>query len=60
METAYSEHSTAIHEISMAEYVTVGPAFVHIELPARVASKFCDFWKLTSCDLLMEQSHLTG
>ena len=27
-------------------------AFVCFELPAREASSFCDFWKLTSCDFI--------
>ena len=27
-------------------------AIVCFELPAREASSFCDFWKLTSCDLI--------
>ena len=51
-EAAYSEHSIAIHSISMAGYVNAVPAFVCFELPAREASRFCDFWKLTSCDFI--------
>ena len=51
-EAAYSEHSIAIHSISMAGYVNAVPAFVCFELPARGASSFCDFWKLTSCDFI--------
>ena len=34
----------------MAGYVNAVPAFVCFELPAREASSFCDFLKLTSCD----------
>ena len=37
-EAAYSEHS-----ISMAGYVNAVLAFVCFELPAREASRFCDF-----------------
>ena len=52
-EAAYSEHSIAIHSISMAPgYVNAVPAFVCFELPAREASSFCDFWKLTSSDFI--------
>ena len=47
-----SEHSIAIHSISMAGYVNAVPAFVCFELPAREASSFCDFWKLTSSDFI--------
>ena len=36
----------------MAGYVNAVPAFVCFELPAREASSFCDFWKLTSCDFI--------
>ena len=43
MEAAYSEHSIAIHSISMACYVNAVPAFVYFELPAREESSFCDF-----------------
>ena len=49
-EAVYSEHSIAIHSISMAGYVNAVPAFVCFELPTREASSFGDFWKLTSCD----------
>ena len=51
-EAAYSEHSIAIHSISMAGYVNAVPAFVCFELPARGASSFCDFWKSTSCNFI--------
>ena len=52
-EAAYSEHSIAIiHSISMACYVNAVRAIVCFELPAREASNFCDFWKLTSCDFI--------
>ena len=51
-EAAYSEHSIAIHSISMAGYVNAVLAFVCFELPAREASSFCDFSKLTSCDFI--------
>ena len=51
-ETAYSWSSKAIHSISMAGYVNTVRAIVCSELPAREASNFCDFWKLTSCDLI--------
>ena len=36
----------------MAGYVYAGQAIVCFELPAREASSFCDFWKLTSCDFI--------
>ena len=36
----------------MAGYMNAVPAFVCFELPAREASSFCDFWKLTSCDFI--------
>ena len=36
----------------MAGYVDAVPAFVCFELPAREASSFCDFWKLTSCNII--------
>ena len=42
-EAAYSEHSIAIHSISMVGYTNAVPAFVCFELPAREASSFCDF-----------------
>ena len=38
-EAAYSEHSIAIHSISIAGYVNA----VHFELQAGEASSFCDF-----------------
>ena len=56
MEAAYSEHSIAI---SIAGYVHAVPAFVCFELPAREASSFCDFWKLTSCNFFAFISSLT-
>ena len=33
----------------MVGYANAVPAIVCFELPAREASSFCDFWKLTSC-----------
>ena len=42
-EAAYSEHSIAIHSISMADCVNAVRAIVCFELPAREASSFCDF-----------------
>ena len=42
-EAAYLEHSIAIHSISMAGYVNTVRAIVCFELPAREASRFCDF-----------------
>ena len=36
----------------MAGYVNTVRAIVCSELPAREASNFCDFWKLTSCDFI--------
>ena len=36
----------------MAGYVNAVSAFICLELPAREASSFCDFWKLTSCDFI--------
>ena len=51
-EVAYSEHSIAIHSISMAGCVNAVWAIVCFELPAREASSFCDFWKLTSWDFI--------
>ena len=36
----------------MAGYVNIVRAIVCFELPAREASNFCDFWKLTSCDFI--------
>ena len=44
-EAAYSEHSIAIHSISMAGYVNAVRAIVCFELPAREASSFCDFFE---------------
>ena len=52
MEVAYSEHSIAIHSISMAGYINAVRAIVCFELPAREASNFRDFKKLTSCDFI--------
>ena len=51
-EAAYSEHSIAIHSISMAGYVNAIQAIVCFELPAREARNFCDLWKFTSCDFI--------
>ena len=51
-DVAYSKHSIAIHSISMAGCVNAVRAIVCFELPARKASSFCDFWKLTSCDFI--------
>ena len=48
---AYSEHSIAIHSISMVGCVTAVPAFVCVELRGRETSSFCDFWKVTACDV---------
>ena len=36
----------------MAVIINGVPALVCFELPAREASIFCDFWKLTSCDFI--------
>ena len=36
----------------MASYVNAVRAIVCFELPAREASNFCNFWKLTSCDFV--------
>ena len=36
----------------MAGYVNTVRAIVCSELPAREASNFCDFWKLSSCDFI--------
>ena len=47
----YSEHSIAIHLISMAGYVTAVLAFVRAELCDRETISFWDFWKVTPCDL---------
>ena len=41
---AYSEHSIAIHSISMAGYVISVLGIVRAELCAREASSFCVFW----------------
>ena len=49
---AYSEHSIAIHSISMACYVIAVRAIVCFELPPREASNSCDVWKLTSRDFI--------
>ena len=59
MEAAYSEHSIAVHSISIAGYVIPVPAFVCGKLPGREASSFCDFWKLTSCDFTTFFNFLT-
>ena len=48
-----SEHSIAIHSISMAGYITTIPAFVCGEVPAKEASTFCDKKK----DLLRRSPH---
>ena len=58
-EAASSEHSIAIHSISMAGYVTVILAFVRAALSAREASSFCDFWKMTSYNFTAFYSFLT-
>ena len=42
-----------------AGYVNAVRAIVCSELPAREASNFCDFWKLTSCDFIPFISSLT-
>ena len=36
----------------MAGCVSAVRAIVYFELPAREASSFCDFWKLTSSDFI--------
>ena len=36
----------------MAGYVNAVRAIVCFELPAREASSFCDFWKLTYCEFI--------
>ena len=51
-EAAYSDHSIAIHSISMAGCINAVRAIVCFELPARKASNFCDFWKLTSWNFI--------
>ena len=56
---AYSEHSIAIHSILKAGYVTAVQAIVLTELRALEASSFCDFWKMTSCNLNIFYSFLT-
>ena len=43
----------------MAGYVTAVVAFVYSKLPAREASSFFDFWKITSCDFTAFFSFLT-
>ena len=40
------------NSISMAGYVNTVRAIVCSDLPAREASNFCDFWKLTSCNFI--------
>ena len=52
-ETAYLEHSKAIHSISKAGYVTAVLVIVCVELHAREASSFFDFWKMTSYDFAL-------
>ena len=54
-----SEHSIAIHSISKAGYVTAVLAIVRTMLCAQEANSFCDFWKITSCDLTLFSSFLT-
>ena len=49
-QTTSSQHSKAIHSISMTGYATVVLAFVCGKFPAREASSLCDFWKMTSWD----------
>ena len=55
----YSEHSIAIHSISKAGFVTAALAIVRTELRAWEASSFCDFWKITFCDVTLFYSLLT-
>ena len=43
--------SITIYSIAVAGYVTSVPAFVRGELPAREASTFCDYFKMTSCEV---------
>ena len=45
-DAAYSEHSIAIHSISMAGCVNAVPAIVCFELPAREAKQFVWFLKI--------------
>ena len=56
---AYSEHSMAIHSISMSGYVTAVLAFVHAELRGRETSSFCNFFKVTFCDFTLFYSFFT-
>ena len=56
---AYSEHSMAIHSISMSGYITAVLAFVHAELRGQETSSFCDFWQVTFCDFTLLYSFLT-
>ena len=51
-DVAYSKHSIAIDSISMAGCINAVWAIVCFEIPAREASIFCDFWKLTSCNFI--------
>ena len=60
-DAAYSKHSIAIHSISMAGCVNaVRAIIVCFELPAREASSYCDFWKLTSCNFITFISSFIG
>ena len=56
---AYSEHSIAVHSLSKAGYVTAVLAIVRTDLCAREASRFCDFWNMTSCDFTWSYFFLT-
>ena len=56
---AYSEHSIAIHSISMAGCVTAVLAFVRAALRGRKTSSSVIFWKVTSCDFTPFYSVLT-
>ena len=44
----------------MAGCVNAVRAIVYFELPAREASSFCDFWKLTSCNFIAFISTFIG
>ena len=57
-ETTYSKHSIAIHynTVTVASYVTVELTFVRSNLPALVASNFCDFLKLFGSRKLFSSS----
>ena len=54
---ASSEHSIAIHYISMVDYTVL--AFVCAKLCAWEASGFCDLKKISSCDSVAFYSVLT-